>query len=82
MTTNQDRAKWARVALEQYLAETRHNPADIKNPDWDEVVRDLLGDLMHFCAAQKIDFAQELTWAEGNFNNERDEENDEENDDE
>lgn len=71
--TNEDRARWAAAALEAYAEQTRNNPAD---RDKAELLRDLLGDLMHYADEQGLDFTQELTWAEGNYEDERDEETD------
>ncbi len=42
--------------------------------------RDLLGDLMHYADEHGLDFTQELTWAEGNYEDERDEETEDDED--
>lgn len=70
-TTNEDRVEWAAESLERYAEMTRYNDND---REWDEIVRDLLGDLMHFCDAKQIDFSAELTLATGNYEEEKAEE--------
>ena len=68
--TNTGRAQNASEALAAYADATRANPND---REWDEIMRDLLGDLMHFASRRGIDFEQELEWARGNYSDEREE---------
>lgn len=71
--TNTDRAQNASEALAAYADATRANPND---REWDEILRDLLGDLMHYASQRGIDFEQELEWARGNHSDECEEESD------
>lgn len=75
--TNEDRANRAAAALSTYAEQTRNDPNDF---DKAELLRDLLGDLMHYADEHGLDFAQELTWAEGNYEDERDEETEDDED--
>jgi hypothetical protein len=56
---NADRASWAEAAIRQFQIET--------GTDWDDCVKDLLCDLMHFCdrntGGTTFDFEAALTTA-------------------
>lgn len=71
LPTNLDRSTWADAALDAYARLTRTIPED---SDTEELVRDLLTDLMHLCDRDGVDFAQELEYARGNYQEEMDEE--------
>ncbi len=71
--TNADRANWAYHSM-MHFAEQTGLVASGDSEDLDLVVRDFLCDLMHLCDAQKLDLAELLLEAEGNYEDEKAEE--------
>lgn len=64
--TNTDRAEWAKSALDVFAGETGLD-ADVEADGYYTAVKDLLGDLMHFCNQNEIDFDAALAGAETHF---------------
>jgi len=75
--SNQQRAEWARVALEAFRSVTH-----MRDEDLETVLQDLLTDLRHLCDEHEIDFADVDRDAEGNYIEEVEEEKQNQNDDE
>ena len=56
---NDDRAEWAASALRQFQCVT--------GTDYEDALRDLLGDLMHWCDRNDFDFELALNRARGHY---------------
>lgn len=64
-STNQKRAGWASASLSTYATLTGSNEADKEG-----LVTDLLGDLMHFCKVNGMNFDAMVSSAHGHFEHE------------
>jgi hypothetical protein len=62
MITNEDRASWARIALDAFIA--RLNMGDEQTED---CVSDLLCDMMHLCDTDGVDWDECLRRALNNY---------------
>jgi hypothetical protein len=56
---NGDRAKWAKTALQAFMAQT--------GVDYEDALRDLLGDLMHLSDREPFDFEAAMERARGHY---------------
>lgn len=65
--TNNDRADWALVACQAFAAETG---MDDDNEELQTVLSDLMCDLFHLCAREKLDLKQIVSGAATNFEEE------------
>lgn len=63
---NQDRASWARAAVQTFQAETGLGEAD----GIDTAIMDLLADLAHLCDEEGFDFGQLISRAKGHYTEE------------
>jgi hypothetical protein len=78
--TNEDRAEWARAAVEAYARQTRCDVREhvVDDADGlDEILGDLLCDARHLAAAYSVDFNDLIERSLGAWREECDEEADE-----
>lgn len=64
--TNRDRAEWARKACKAFAKETGQK----FQADAEDVISDLIGNLMHVCREQEIDFDNKLLRARSAYEEE------------
>ena len=67
---NAERAEWALVAVEAFASETGLD-TDEDADGLDTAIGDLLGDLMHLCDVEEIDFGRVLDTAQHHYDCER-----------
>ncbi len=60
---NRDRAEWANVGLEEFMAETGLMQID----GLDTIIGDFLADLMHLCNIEKLDWNEILRQAQAHY---------------
>lgn len=64
---NEERAGWAKSALDTFASATRHRPDD---RDWQEILEDFLANAMHFADREGIDFDAALDMARCHYEEE------------